>query len=473
MFQEIRLFKKYNKINILKKQNFGTVVDKAKGMWIENLINQINNNLTPLDVKRNYLSDTGFLELLNSIVTTGKCNELNSKISDIEEIDAKKISLDNSINVFLYCSNLLKDAGKKYIGVTEFSDSMFNFEDILQVFGNNVVANIVIKDANKLMTNKDKSNESHEEEKEIISLLQQLLSQNQDLANGFINKSMEKDCSNNKLGFYENIPKELQNVPLVKSNIGNESKSNLEKIDVKNFINFKNNNVEDNISNHVVFGKNPDSFIEKIKVEKLDRVINFDGDIIGESGNEISRPDLIKVESKKETLEYNSQNNERFHNEFLLVSKGNFETIENNKQLQQKLFDEIGEGRKIESIDIVLKERISIKKESSNTITLMMEPKELGRIKVSLTIHDGVIKAEVYPNTEQARNFFNENIDKIMASLVSEGISLSQFALKDNGKDNNKNNFENNNMFHENTPVKETEQCIKIKNKLNGLSIYA
>lgn len=121
-------------------------------------------------------------------------------------------------------------------------------------------------------------------------------------------------------------------------------------------------------------------------------------------------------------------------------------------------------------------DKIYIKKETHDSLSMFIENKEIGKVKICLSINDGVVKAEVFPNTEQAKTYFKENIDKIFSALNSEGINLGQFALKDSRDERkfSKNNKEE--VQGIKALTKQDSQRLPIRKNVNikdGLSIYA
>jgi hypothetical protein len=147
------------------------------------------------------------------------------------------------------------------------------------------------------------------------------------------------------------------------------------------------------------------------------------------------------------------------------------EPAKNNKiyvydgKLENKSFDKALEIAKFD-------DRVYLKKESPESISMLIETKEIGKVKVNLSINDGIVKAEVYPNTEQARTYFKENMDKIFATLHSEGINLGQFVLKDNRDEKRSEKTLKEDMKNGEISSIKIEPVVKKASNNNGLSIY-
>lgn len=139
------------------------------------------------------------------------------------------------------------------------------------------------------------------------------------------------------------------------------------------------------------------------------------------------------------------------NNEMNAKSKITFNDTTYTKESLSKVFE-------ISKFD----DKIYIKKETQDSLSMFIENKEIGKVKISLSINDGVIKAEVYPNTEQAKTYFKENMDKIYTALNNEGINLGQFALKDN-RDERK--------FSKKNGEEVEVTKIHLKQDLHGLSV--
>jgi len=117
-------------------------------------------------------------------------------------------------------------------------------------------------------------------------------------------------------------------------------------------------------------------------------------------------------------------------------------------------------------------DRIYLKKESPESISMLIETKEIGKFKVNLSLNDGIIKAEVQPNTEQARAYFKENIDKIFAALNSEGINLGQFVLRDNREDRKSEKSFKKDVDNAGVTIVKEKTILKKTSNDIGLSIY-
>ncbi len=147
------------------------------------------------------------------------------------------------------------------------------------------------------------------------------------------------------------------------------------------------------------------------------------------------------------------------------------EPAKNNKisafddKLENKAFDKALEIAKFDDV-------VYLKKESPESLSILIETKEIGKVKVNLSINDGIVKAEVYPNTEQARTYFKENMDKIFATLNSEGINLGQFVLKDNKDERRSEKTFKEDMKNSEISSVKIKPMVKKASNNNGLSIY-
>lgn len=200
-----------------------------------------------------------------------------------------------------------------------------------------------------------------------------------------------------------------------------------------------------------------DNLPNKLEREELEIKVNKE---------QMNRETFLSSEKEKEK---NFQHREEIkENQVPYLAKSPVE-IENKIGQKEMVYAKQGER----NIDLpAQQERILIKKEGTNTVTLFMHKEELGEIKIRLTIENGIVKAEIYPHTVEARQYFLENFEKITAMLNSDGINLGQFTLKQNerndlGKENLSDREDNGNEKKQ--PVVKVLAPYKEK----GLSIYA
>lgn len=465
-------------------------------MWIENLLSQINiSNINQLGLKKDTLTEGCFLELINSIL--GSKNLLiTNNICELEKANYldKNVEMNDLTDVFIILSGLLNS---------------------LQEVKDNKAQEYIIENSDRPLKEAKIFERLYEQENcEIISKLQDLFSQHPEVFtlinnNFFTTEKIFWDNNNLEI----NIEKEKKSL-IVSDSFDRE-------IDPENIINLSTKDYTKQIVN---FSK--DVYFKEVDVNKKQGFVIQENDIkIDQSflNNSLSDPEQIMEQfiegiNKKEVFIEDSDNisllentvnvhsrtkhnhkedlnidnaiheihiikvkendhdksDTNFDNNFNSMGRYSYQNVEKMENNDTVMFKNIMEVKNNEDVKHIFKEQILIKKNNDNSITLILEPKDIGKVRVNLTINDGIIKAEVYPNTEMARNFFKENMDKIISTLGSEGINLGQFTLKDDrGNRNNGKEIEKDKRLNIVDPILESKQEIKRSANLNGLSVYA
>lgn len=442
-------------------------------MWIENLLNQINiNNVNQLGGKKDEITQECFLNLLNTIIL---CKEvyINEGDKGIKDIN---VSYENKND-----DKYLKDVDDILLNLINIIQSFQNSQSQVGLFENlddNLIDTKILDGFSKL------------KKKEIPVLLERVFSEYPVIGRGITNILLsEKNVLNKDFSVVEPLKNDNQKLSFQQESSEVETKIYPEKLKdllsknpAKPIVNIDKkenplreeiNDIEQSVSNtfekKVMDIKN---LSEEAKYNITDNKINFHEKIVNENVIDLDNSHIaIKIQTTKNEKEFDNNN---FDNNFHLVTGQNFKDMVKKESNNLEFIEKIVEVKKTDDIKKVFKEQILIKKENEHSITLIMEPKEIGKVKVTFTINDGVIKAEVFPNTEQARNFFRENMDKIIASLGSEGINLGQFTLKDDRESrNNEKNIEKSNRLQNVDSGFESKGEIKSNSNLNGLSIYA
>ncbi|MEN2985190.1 MAG: flagellar hook-length control protein FliK [Thermodesulfovibrionaceae bacterium] len=134
---------------------------------------------------------------------------------------------------------------------------------------------------------------------------------------------------------------------------------------------------------------------------------------------------IIKASYEKTTYEFTSTEKETtldFMNEYLVTPT----TIKGN-QVQKSDIKPDTVAHKINEIsDIIAKAVFN----SKNTVTLQLQPPELGRILIKLTLNNSGIKADVKVENPQIREVLAGLIPEIRNNLQSSGIKVSDFLLE-------------------------------------------
>ncbi|MCX7771294.1 MAG: flagellar hook-length control protein FliK [Proteobacteria bacterium] len=478
-------------------------------MWIENLIGKLNlNNLNQEIAKTGSSIEECFFNILNGILLKEPegGNFINNLIEGDGEISKKSEAVSNcmqeeNINLLLNilqtckvgdCKKIIETSCKEEIGHEQL-------EELIDVF----VEKIKSIDSEKELSLPEKEN--------MNILLAQLIP----LKGYFLDKAQEMilpeerkiidPTEEEKMVSNLSLTKKREGVPL--QTVKDESVlPNIKKVPFESLINSDSNVItegqakienKDALDKDNVFENLYERITKNLRSEEqikpntnnkadfnekntLDNKIDFtkqnitDNKFAKHKVDEVNvTPFLFNVDDKCIESEKKDLDSDELKNFDVILKEKGIETID-IKRGDIKSSEKITEPKSMESVKQVFEEKIIIKKENNNSITLLMEPKEIGKVKVSLTMENGVIRAEVYPNTEQARNYFKENMDKIMASLGSEGINLGQFTLKDErgNKDNHK-GIQREGKGLDSNVITEIKKDVKRSSKTSGLSIYA
>lgn len=469
-------------------------------MNIENLIGQIIGNL---DLKQltslSFESEKDFSQILMSLLQESESDKLNFLANEniltnlLQESDKEDLLNNNYV-----LANLLKCGDREKLGLLfnqcdeqnkillmneSLSDNESQCRDLNQIL-TEVVKKIILKSPE--MTN---ISEEKTENKESLDSLEH------------VSENMKnKDCHDEinvpqvfivGLPFTDNNPKNIDIKDFwLKEDLRNGGKGWLEKTDLV----IKKSKMDD-VYAEIDFNK------EVVLPNKnaLDRIMsdcNEEREMIFpdmRSKNTVENKDFNTKEAVKnfektvlETItEIKSETSSKAGYDGLPKEKendkgniGNMEfvkivnDVEKGNKISKLEFKNIEEKNFSGNLDLKFEEKIFIKRETPTSLSILIETKEIGKVKVSLSLNDGFIKAEIYPNTEQARNFFRENMDKIFSALSGDGLNLGQFTLKDNEKKHDlPMPFSRKNNDLNETDIEKVSGVTK--NKSNGLSIYA
>lgn len=84
----------------------------------------------------------------------------------------------------------------------------------------------------------------------------------------------------------------------------------------------------------------------------------------------------------------------------------------------------------IEEIKAALNQQITQVKETSKTsMTIKLQPEELGHMKIQLDMKDGTLQGKIFVDSETAKNALQQQVDTIKTQIKSQGINLESLEV--------------------------------------------
>ena len=90
----------------------------------------------------------------------------------------------------------------------------------------------------------------------------------------------------------------------------------------------------------------------------------------------------------------------------------------------------------IETAEKIVEEARLVMRRGKGEISMELEPKEMGKMEMKITMEQSKLVAKIRVETQEAKNLFTDGINKLKESLNESGIQVDKIDVfvKDNGQ---------------------------------------
>ena len=322
--------------------------------------------------------------------------ELNSKKKSEEPYDVKieekvfSISQQNQLENFE--TKLSQSQNADSINLLEIEPISEEIIGKLEAFSKNVDLSKV-SDVKDLNVKNPKINSKNLEKEEFFSLIEDL-------------KSKAKDNPEDQKILEDAFPFIKAENQLVEKNLNNQENFSLENQLIAEL-------------------QNPEQTVGKISV--IDMRTEQVAEKIENPENSLITKEAAKKSDFVKTVEYDSNGNATIS----LSLKGENQVVDNgvvqtsNQDFSSMLSREIASSAN----DLVKTGSIILKDNNAGTINLILNPEELGSVKIKLEISDNQITGKILVASKEAYDAFNQNINLLKNAFIESGFTAGGFDL--------------------------------------------
>ena len=422
------------------------------------ITNDVNNNSDFLSIS-NKGDDNA--SLLGSLFSINISNEVNSNnISDDFEFVLKKEEIEileylshilpnlntsnlNSVNLKSLKSEVQSDQSIK----SEIKDKIFSFLDSTRKYNKNIFIKFPAHNNFKELNNKTK-NESFKGSTPVIKSIEQSINKSVEkstVANVIRKNTNETIKSEQKLDNHQTLTSDNKQINFVKKIKKNNHPNKLYQLSHSNTFQHKekidSTTLTDKLSNNINLNHLNNQVSDELVKNKM---------------NEIKVNDkVLNIQSSIEP-----------------ASKGNQFSQQNHTSLSNGGFNSVLEGL-LETLDLTQKgwtSKLVSRIENAlvnggEEIEFNLKPKNLGKLKVSLSLKNGTGNVKIFTENSFATTALTQNENYLQKLFNDQGIDLEFYAHNKDQYFGSKNNFNQNLNNNEKHKFSSSEQ--EIKNTLN------
>ncbi|MBK8945017.1 MAG: flagellar hook-length control protein FliK [Ignavibacteriae bacterium] len=464
------IFVKTNE-RIISKENISDTNQLKNNIDSVKIAENQSKDFTEIDVKKSNINENIEFSKTSKIVNILKI-ETEQK-SEIHKAELKEINLNSKS---LPQENKNQNAEIKFSETpkSDFTkqESIFNKE--LKTSDESIKSDIKVNNEKEISNSKtDKNFEVNEKNVKVENTQKDITEKN-------INKNVQTFESERKEKHEEvkigNTEKIITNEEIKKTKIEKNDFNKVNNSDIKENLKTltKNENTTDenlkvNIQNkNVEILQNEESRKLSVKVKSNVKAISNkleDNNLQKSVKVEKEQTDLNKEDAKQNLFDSNKQNSlsaekvtAKLHHEINFDSlvkdelKKDFE-ITNKSNIE----NEISKAHKVVKSTEIIKELSKfISTQEKGSLTFDIKPESLGKMKITLSTVENVLKASIEVDNEQAKHLVERNVEKLQEELSKNGIQLNSLNIslgqpknhkgekRSNTKNNsNENQFEN------------------------------